>query len=196
MERKDCRVFIAEDEPLVLYGFKAIVENIGCQVVGTAMNGREAAAQILKLAPDLAIMDINMPYMDGLQAIEEVNKEIQIPFIVVTGYKDQAFLDKASQLGVFGYLSKPIDEYDIKTTIEIALARFEEFKQLRTELGDTKKALQERKIIERAKGILMEKTRLSEPQAMKHLQKLSRDRNMRLVDTAQEIIHAEELFKV
>lgn len=193
--RKEClRIFIAEDEPLVLQGFKVMITGLGHKVIGSALDGNTAVDKILELQPDLVIMDINMPGIDGLEAIEKVNREIKIPCIVVTGYQDTALLERAAQLSVFGFLPKPVDEYEIRSTIEIAMARFDEFSQLEKELCDTQTALKERKTVERAKGILMEKMGLTEQQAMKHLQKLARDNNVKLAVMAKSIIDASSLF--
>lgn len=194
MGRTSLRVFIAEDEPLVLQGFKAMITGLGHTVIGSALDGNTAVSRILELRPDLAIMDINMPGINGLQAIEAVNKRLRLPYIVVTGYQDAALLEQAAQLGVFGFLPKPVDVYEIRSTIEITMARFAEFSQLEKELCDTQVALKERKTVERAKGILMEKMGITEPQAMKHLQKLARDRNIKLAAMAKEVIDASTLF--
>ena len=187
---------IAEDEPLILQGFKVMVSSLGHTIIGTAMNGQDAIDGVPELRPDLAIMDINMPDVDGLQAIEAINQQVKLPFIVVTGYQDPELLEKAAQLGVFGYLPKPVDVCEIRNTIEIAMTRIEEVSKLEKDLADSQNALKERKLLDRAKGILMEKMGISEPQAMKHLQKLARDRNTRLVVIAQEIINASTLFKL
>lgn len=196
MRKEKLRIFIAEDEPLILQGFKIMVSSLGHTVIGTAMNGQDAIDRVTDLRPDLAIMDINMRDVDGLQAIEAINRKIKLPFIVVTGYQDPELLEKAAQLGVFGYLPKPVDVCEIRNTIEIAMTRFEEVSKLEKDLADTQNALKERKLLDRAKGILMEKMGISEPQAMKHLQKLARDQNTRLVVIAQEIINASTLFKL
>lgn len=196
MGQHNLRIFIAEDEPIALQGFKAIISSMGHTVIGSATDGRSAVKGILELKPNLVIIDINMPGMDGLEAIEAVNQDILIPYIVVTGYQEQELLERASRLGVFAYLPKPVDEYEMRSAIEIAMARFSEFGQLKKELGDTKTALQERKLIEQAKGILMEKARISEPQAMRHLQKMARNKNKKLVVVAKEIIQANSLFDI
>lgn len=196
MVKKMLRIFIAEDEPIVMQGYKIIITGIGHSIVGTAMDGKSAVEKILETKPDLAIMDINMPLMDGLQAIERINKEYRLPYIVITGYQDQKLLERASELGVFGFLPKPVDECEIRNTIEIAMARFEQVNRLKQDLEQAQTALKERKIIERAKGILMEKAKVTEPQAMKHLQKTARDRNKKLIEVAQEIIEADHLFRV
>ncbi len=196
MKNENLRIFIAEDEPLVLQGFKAMVSGLGHIVAGVAMDGQTAIERIPELKPDLTIMDINMPGINGLQAIETINQTLKIPYIVVTGYQDPELLERAAQLGVFGFLPKPVDVYEIRSTIEIAMARFEEFTRLKNDLSNTQTALQERKILERAKGILMEKMSISEPQAMRHLQKLARDRNVKLAAVAKEIIEASTLFNL
>jgi response regulator NasT len=150
----------------------------------------------LEKKPDMIIADINLPVMDGLEALRRISEKVFIPTLIVSGYDDEELIDKAKNLGVLGYLIKPIDESDLKAAIEIALSRFEEIKNLKNELEVTKETLESRKIIEKAKGIIMERLQLNEEESMKFLQKKSRNSNQKLVDVAKEIIEADKAFRI
>ncbi|PNR90728.1 Fis family transcriptional regulator [Petrotoga sp. HWH.PT.55.6.1] len=193
---KDLKVLVAEDEYLILMGLKSNLENLGCKVVGEATNGKELIKLALEKKPDMIIADINLPVMDGLEALRRINEKVFIPTLIVSGYDDEELIDKAKNLGVLGYLIKPIDESDLKAAIEIALSRFEEIKNLKNELEVTKETLESRKIIEKAKGIIMERLQLNEEESMKFLQKKSRNSNQKLVDVAKEIIEADKAFRI
>ena len=191
---KSLRILLAEDEYLVLMGTKTYIEELGHQVVGIATDGSKAVELALELKPDLVIMDINMPNLDGIDAIKKINQELFIPSIIVSGYHDESLINRASEEGVLYYLLKPIDIKDLKIAINISLAKFEEFKKLQDELNSTKNALEARKHIEKAKGILMNRMNLQEAEAMKRLQKMSRDKNKKIVVVAKELIEADALF--
>ncbi|AKL93836.1 transcriptional regulatory protein PdtaR [Clostridium aceticum] len=192
---KPLRILVAEDEYLCLMGLKSNIEELGHQVVAEATDGMKAVELAIEKKPDLVIMDINMPILDGIEAIKKMNEVLFIPSIIVSGYHDENLIKRATKEGVLYYLIKPIDIRDIKVAINITLARFEEFTKLQDELKDTKKALEARKYIERAKGILMDRMDLKEPEAMKRLQKMSRDHNKKLVEVAKEVIEADKLFE-
>ncbi|MDQ0252827.1 response regulator NasT [Evansella vedderi] len=193
--KKKLRVLIAEDEYLCLLGLRANIEELGHVVIAEATDGKSAVELAIKKKPDIVITDINMPILDGLEVIKNINETLFIPSIIVSGYYDENLIKRATEEGVLYYLVKPIDFKDIKIAIEITSARFEEFKRLQDELQDTKKALDARKHIEKAKGILMDRMKLKEPEAMKRLQKMSRDNNQKLVDVAKDLIKADSLFQ-
>ncbi|MEH7333563.1 response regulator [Neobacillus drentensis] len=192
--KKSLRILLAEDEFLVLMGIKSYVEKLGHEVVGTATDGLRAVELALETKPDLVIMDINMPNLDGIDAIKKINETLFIPSIIVSGYHDEKLINRATEEGVLYYLLKPIDIGDLKIAINISLSRFEEFKKLQDELDSTKNALEARKHIEKAKGILMERMNLKEADAMKRLQQMSRDKNKKLVVIAKDLIEADALF--
>lgn len=189
------RILIAEDEFLVLMATKSYVEKLGHEVVGVATDGEMAVEMALEKKPDLVIMDINMPNLDGIDAIKKINESLFIPSIIVSGYHDEQLINRATDEGVLYYLLKPIDIEELKIAINISLAKFEEFKKLQEELQSTKNALEARKYIEKAKGIMMDRMNLKEPEAMKRLQKMSRDKNKKLVVIAKELIEADSLFR-
>lgn len=188
------RIVLAEDEFLILMSLKSYVENLGHEVVGEANDGKKAVEIALEKKPDLVIMDINMPNLDGIEAIKKINETLYIPSIIVSGYSDEKLIQRATEEGVLYYLLKPIDIKELKIAINISMAKFEELQKLQDELNDTKMALEARKFIEKAKGILMKRMNLPEPEAMKRLQKMSRDHNKKLVVVAKELIQAEALF--
>lgn len=194
METKKLKVFIAEDEAVILTSFKLMVKEMGYSIVGSAANGKDALDKIQKTEPDLILMDINLPERDGLSVLEEVNRNKVIPSIIVSGEFSGELVDRANEVGVFGYLLKPIDEKQLEVTIKVALRRFEEFKEMSDKHENLNMALKERKLVERAKGILMDRFGVKESEAMKQMQKKSRDKNKKLVVIAREIIDAEKLL--
>jgi len=189
------KIIVADDEPLLVEELCIYLQDLNHEVIATTNSGQELCDKALELKPDLIISDIKMPEMDGIEAITQINKQITIPILIVSAYHDQDFIDKASEQCVMGYLVKPIDERALKINIQVAMRRFQEFEVLRKENKDLEQALSERKIIERAKGILMSRSNLTEPEAFQKLQDLSRKKSTRMVEIAQSVITAEEAFK-
>lgn len=194
MEAKKLKVFIAEDEAVILTSFKLMVKEMGYSIAGSAANGKDALEKIQRTQPDLILMDINLPERDGLSVLEEVNQNRVIPSIIVSGEFSEVLVDRANEAGVFGYLLKPIDEKQLEVTIKVALRRFEEFREMSDKHENLSLALKERKLVERAKGILMDRFGVKESEAMKQLQKKSMDKNKKLAVIAREIIDAEKLL--
>jgi len=189
------KILIAEDEYLVLMGIKSNLKELGHEIIAEAMNGKEAIKLAKEKKPDLIIADINMPKIDGIEAVKEINKDQVIPSIIVSGYSDDELVNKASEVGVFAYLVKPVGVEELKTAIIIAMNKFEEFKKVNEDLQNQKKALENRKYIERAKGLLMDNLGLSEPEAMKKLQNKSQEENIKLIDVAKNIIKMNDYLK-
>lgn len=192
---KKLKILIAEDEYLVLMGLKSNLKELGHEIIAEAMNGKEAIELAKEKSPDLIIADINMPEIDGIEAVKQINKNQVIPSIIVTGYSDDELIEKASKVGVFAYLVKPVGLEELKASIIIAMNKYEEFKEVNMELKDQKKALENRKLIERAKGILMDTLSLTEAEAMKKLQQKSQKENLKLVEVAKNIIKMNEYLK-
>ncbi len=192
---KPLKILIAEDEYIVLLGLKETLLALGHLVIGEAFDGESLISQALSKSPDLLIVDVNLPVVDGIEAIKRINAYKSLPAIVVTGYSSEDVMRKANEAGVFNYLIKPVDEKELKPAIEIAMGRFREFVQLKKELKAQEAALEARKLVERAKGILMERNNLKESEAMKLLQKMSRDKNKKLVVVAEEIIEADKTLR-
>jgi response regulator NasT len=194
MDKHPLRIYLAEDENIILNWIKSELINMGYEVIGYASDGKTAVEEVKQLKPDIIIMDINMPKLDGLSAVEQIVADQLIPVIIISGYSDPDLIDRANEAGVFGYLVKPIDIKELCSTIKIAQRRFEEFRQISHDFANVKSALEERKFIEKAKGILMERFGLSEEQAMKAMQKKSRNTNKKLVRVAKDIIVAEKII--
>ncbi|QTL99607.1 response regulator [Iocasia frigidifontis] len=193
---KSLNVLIAEDESVILMGLKSNLEKLGHRVVGEALDGKQAVKLALEKKPDLILLDINMPSMDGIEAASRINEQCLIPCIIITGYNDQKLIDRATEAGVFGYLIKPVGINDIRPAIDIARARFAEFKKLQDELDNAEEALKARKLIEQAKGILMDRMDLKEAEAMRLLQKRSNEQNKKMVIIARDIIDADQQFEL
>ena len=188
------KIYIAEDESIILMNFKMILQQLGYEVVGSAVNGEKALKDILELKPDLLLLDINMPRLDGISLFESVSKAYDAACIFITGHFSEAFVEKAKKAGAVGYLIKPVDEKQLKASIEVAVARFDERCILRDETEKLRADLSDRKYIERAKGILMDSFGLKEGEAMARLQKLSRDKNKKLAVIARELIEKEKIM--
>lgn len=192
---KKIQVLIAEDDYLVLMSLRLSLENLGYEVVAEATDGLQAVEQALQKKPDLILMDINMPYLDGIEALKKINEKYVAPSIIITGYSESKLVKRALEAGVFGYLVKPVNARELAPAIDVALKRFEEFTKLSEDLKDTKAALEARKYIEKAKGILMDTLHISEAEAMQYLQKKSRTKNKKIVAIAKEIIKADQLLR-
>jgi AmiR/NasT family two-component response regulator len=194
VEVEELRVLIAEDEKVIAMGLRAQLKALGHTVVAEAANGRQAVALARELKPDLVVLDIKMPEMDGIEAAQAITAERPIPVILLTAYKEEQLAQRAAQAGIYTYLVKPISKDDLMPAILLARARFGEFQQLNKEISDLKEALEARKLIERAKGILMERRQLTEAEAFRRLQMMSQNQRMKLVDVARSIIIAEKVL--
>ncbi|TCL76288.1 response regulator receiver and ANTAR domain protein [Hydrogenispora ethanolica] len=191
---KDLRIVVAEDETLVALSIIAQLKELGYQVVGDATDGGEAVELCEALRPDLVVMDISMPRVNGIQAAEIIKEKWLIPVVIVSGYSDENLIREAAAAGVFSYLIKPVTKQNLAPAIEVALRNHAAYCEAREESSRLREQLEERKLIERAKGILMEKQHLTEAEAMKKLQKLSNARNVKLAQLAREVIAANQLL--
>lgn len=189
------RIVIADDESDVRDHLRLVLPRIGHEVVGAAENGRELVEQCRSLQPDLVITDIKMPELDGIDAAVKIYEERPIPVIIVSAYHDRDLIERAELDHVMAYLIKPVTELDLPPAIGIAVSRFERFEAIHQEAESLRQALEERKIIERAKGIVMKRSRLGEADAFARLQKVARDRNKKLIEIAQNVLTAEEAYR-
>ncbi|MFQ5989532.1 MAG: ANTAR domain-containing response regulator [Candidatus Methylomirabilales bacterium] len=187
-------VLVVEDEGLVAAGLKGQLENIGHRVVGVAKDGQEAVGLASKLQPDLIIMDIRIPRLDGIEAARAILGEVAVPIVFLTAYPDEDFVQRAGEAGAMAYLLKPANERTLRSTIEVALARFKELDALRREVSDLKEALETRKVVEKAKGVLMNRLQLSEAEAFRRMQQKSRTTRTSLKVVAGTILKADELL--
>jgi len=188
------KVLIAEDNEKTRAFLTGQLELLGHSVIGAVANGREAVELAEKLNPGLVIMDIKMPEMDGIEAAKTINAKKPVPVILITGVSSYDIAANAIEAGVYAYLLKPVTKKQLDPAIKIALHRFSEFHDMKDEVHDLKDAMETRKLIERAKGILMKRCTISEEDAFKILQRYSQKENKKMREIAKSIISASELI--
>lgn len=188
---RSLRIAIAEDEPDMREYLEMTLPRLGHQVVVAAENGRELVERCRTARPDLVITDIKMPEMDGIAAATQIFQEGPVPVILLSAYHDPELIERAEADHVLAYLVKPITEADLRPTIAIAMRRFEQFQTLWKETADLRQALEERKVIERAKGALMKRANVDEVEAFRRLQRLATDKRVKLVEVARLILTVE-----
>lgn len=190
MERT--RIVIADDESIIRMDLREMLTNLGYLVVGEGGDGRSAVNQARELRPDVVIMDIKMPDMDGIEASKILTQERIAPVVLLTAFSQRDLVERAKEAGVVGYLVKPFRESDLGPAIEVALARFSEFRALEAEIADLKETLETRKLVDRAKGILMDAQGMSESDAFRKIQKMSMNTRRPMKEIAEAIILAQE----
>lgn len=188
------RTLVAEDEAAIAVALCSGLENVGFDVVAQVATGTEAIRMASVLKPDVVVMDIRMPEMDGITAADKIYEEHRIPVVILTAHPDQDLVERASEAGVFGYLLKPISPEGLRAAICTALSRAQAVADLNGRVDQLESNLRERKVVERAKGILMRKRGLTEEEAYLLLRRHSRDSRRPMADIAQSIIDAEELL--
>lgn len=188
------RILIAEDNDLVSLTLEEQLKGLGYEVVGIARTGTEAVSLAVRLKPDLIMMDIRMPEMEGTEAASRIRDQMSVPIIMLTAYADREMIKRAEAAGALAYLVKPVSENELPPAINIALARHREMQALRNKVDELEDSLEARKLIERAKGILMQRLGLSERDAYEKLRQRARDKRAKMKDIAQAIIEAEELL--
>jgi two-component system, response regulator PdtaR len=191
MERT--RIIIADDESLIRMDLREMLTNLGYLVVGEVADGRSAVNQARELRPDIVIMDIKMPDMDGIEAAQILTEERIAPVVLLSAYSQRDLVQRAREAGVVAYLIKPYREEELAPSIEVALARFSEFRELEAQVSDLQLALETRKLVDRAKGILMDKQGLTEAEAFRKIQKMSMDNRKPMKDVAEAIILAHQV---
>ncbi len=190
------RIAIAEDEDELLIDLEETLREFGHEVVAKAKNGNDLVARCRETRPDLVITDIKMPDMDGLEAAEQIRKENPIPFVIISAYHAPEFVERALKEHVLAYLVKPLNEKSLKASITLSMQRFKEFQALQQQALDLRQALEDRKTVERAKGILMERAGLSERDAFRRLQLLSNRKHRKMIDLARTIVEAEDAMNL
>lgn len=188
------RVLIAEDNSKTRLFLKNQLELLGYDVISAVSNGQAAVEKAAELRPNLIIMDVKMPEMDGIDAAREITSKGPTPIILITGLSSDEMAIKAIEAGVFAYLVKPVTKKQLEPAIKLAMARYNEFKSLKTEVDDLKDAIETRKLVERAKGILMKRCNISEDEAFKLLQAHSQRENKKMREIADNIISASKLI--
>ena len=187
------RIVIADDEAVIRMGLRAMLEERGYRVVGEAGDGRRLLEVVERLRPDLVFLDIKMPGLDGLAAAERLAETHRLPVIVLTAYGERDLVERARQAGVMGYLMKPLREADLQPAIEVALARFRDLQALAQEVSGLQETLEARKLVERAKGALMQRLGLSEEDAYMRMQRASRNTRRPMKEIARRILEGEDL---
>ncbi|MEJ7839443.1 MAG: response regulator [Thermomicrobiales bacterium] len=187
------RIIIADDESLIRLDLREMLTHLGYDVIAEAGDGRTAVDLAKRLRPDLLIMDIKMPDLDGISAAEELTRERIAPVVLLTAYSDQVLVERAREAGVVGYVVKPFREAELMPVIELSRARFDEFRTLEKEVGSLKDALETRKVIERAKGVLMEVHGLRESEAFHRIRKTSMDARKSMKEVAEAILLAHDM---
>ena len=190
MER--VRVVIADDESVICMDLREMLTNLGYLVVGEAGDGRSAVNLGRELRPDVMLMDIKMPGMDGIEATRILTGERIAPVVLLTAFSQRDLVERAQEAGVIAYLVKPVAEADLAPAIEIAMARFSEFRELEKEIDDLQDQLESRKLVDRAKGILMDTQGMTEAEAFRRIQKMSMNTRKSMKEIAQAIILTHE----
>jgi response regulator NasT len=189
---KRLRVVVAEDEALIRLDLKEMLEEAGHMVVGETGDGMSAVELAAKIKPDLVIADIKMPIMDGLEAAEKIIELEICPVLILTAYSEKELVERASRAGVMSYLVKPFKKEDLLPAIEVAMARYEQVKDLEEKVKELEERFETRKLVDRAKGILMDSQGLTEAQAFRRIQKLSMDKRIPMKEIAKTIIEANK----
>ena len=189
------RIVVADNESIIRMDLRELLEEAGHHVVGEAANGVKAVELTRKYRPDLVIMDIKMPEMDGIAAAKIIANEKIAPVLLLTAFSQKEIVDKAKDSGVLAYLVKPVKEVNLFPAMEIAISRFREFAELERELEDVKNSLETRKLLDRAKGILMATHQLGENEAYRRIQQYSMAKRKSIREVAEAIIDAADKRK-
>lgn len=182
------RVVVAEDEALIRLDLVEMLTEAGYDVVGQAGDGEAAIELTEREKPDLVVMDVKMPKLDGISAAERIAKQRIAPVVILTAFSQKDLVERARDAGAMAYLTKPFTIEDLMPAIELAVSRFQEIKQLDAEITDLQEQLKARKLIEKAKGLLMTKLQISEPEAFKWMQKTAMDKRRSMTDVAQLVM--------
>jgi len=185
------RVVIAEDEALIRLDLKEMLEEEGYQVVAEAGDGESAVSNVAEHKPDLAILDIKMPVLDGISAAERIAAERLAPVVILTAFSQRELVERARDAGAMAYLVKPFTKADLVPAIEMAVSRYAEIRALDTEVSTLKDRLEVRKLLDRAKGILQIRHGMTEPEAFRWIQKASMDRRLTMRKVAETVLETD-----
>jgi response regulator NasT len=191
---KQLRIVTADDESLHLMNLRAQLESMGHRVVGEATDGETALRLLRDLHPDLAVLDIKMPDPDGIQVAVQMMHEKPLPIILLTAYSESSLAERAAEAHVAAYLMKPVSPQELMPAIALATSRFVEFQTLSKEVNDLRDALETRKMVERAKGILMRRLNLNEEEAFRRMQRRSQNENKKMSEIANAVITADGML--
>jgi two-component system, response regulator PdtaR len=182
------RVVVAEDEALIRLDLAEMLAEVGYEVVGQASDGEQAVELVREHQPDVVILDVKMPVLDGLSAAEQIGKERIAPVIMLTAFSQKELVERARDAGVMAYIVKPFTQADLGPAVDIATSRWAEVKALESEIADLGERLETRKAVDRAKGILMTRLKLSEADAFRWIQKTAMDRRLGMREVAEAVI--------
>jgi AmiR/NasT family two-component response regulator len=188
------KIAVADDEPYMRDYLRDLLPRLGHEVM-VAEGGRQLVELCHAFPPDLVMTDIKMPDMDGIRAVEEINREREVPVILLSAHHDAGLRERAMQDHVMAYLVKPVKQPDLETAIDMARLRFGHYQTLRKEAADLRQALADRKLIERAKGAIMDRLRIGEEDAFHRMRRLASERNLKLVEVAGQVVAADEFFR-
>lgn len=189
------RVLVADDNAVIALGLSERLRALGHEALGPAADGAEAIELARQTTPDLYLFDIEMPHLDGLAAATLLAEQgLRRPVVVITGVDDPSLVERSIASGVGAYLTKPIDTRALHAALELAAARYEQLQALEAEVDRAQQALEDRKLVERAKGLLMTALDISEQDAFRRLQLTARERNLRLIDVATRIVEQQDLL--
>ncbi len=189
------RILLADDEALIRLDLREMLTEAGHEIVGEAANGQDAVQLAQELHPDIVIMDVKMPVMDGLTAAQQITEAEIAPVLLLTAYSQQDIVARATEAGVIAYLVKPVREQQLFPAIEVAVSRFRAWQELGRELDELKESLATRKLVDRAKGILMTAHKMTEQEAYRKMQQFSMAKRISLKKLAEEIIAADEKYR-
>ncbi|MEX3610026.1 response regulator [Rothia sp. LK2588] len=181
-------VIVAEDEALIRMDIVEILRDEGFTVVAEADNGKTALELAEQHRPDLVLMDVKMPIMDGITAAEEIGKQQLAPVVLLTAFSQKELVDRATEAGAMAYVVKPFTPHELIPAIEVAISRYQQIKALQNEVSDLKEQFETRKMVERAKSLLISKMGLSEPEAFRWIQKTSMDRRLSMREVAETVV--------
>lgn len=187
---KSLRVLIAEDESIIRLGLSRILEGAGHQVVA-APDGRTAVRLAARTGPDVAVLDIKMPGMDGLEAARTIHRRRPLPIVLLTAYGDRELVEQAAGLPIMAYLIKPVNERELLATLEVVVARFEEQQRVLRHAVEVEERLEARKVIERAKGVLMRRKSIGEEEAYRRMQQVARRERCSMREVAEAVLAAD-----
>jgi AmiR/NasT family two-component response regulator len=188
------KIVLVEDDAPIRQHLRDIMESqLGHEVIGEAATGTDMLRKVLALEPDVVVFDIHLPHIDGLAALRQIYQERVVAAVAITADRDVTLLQRALEEHVLAFLVKPIDAHQLGAAIQVAAARFSELRELKDENATLRQTLQNRKIIERAKGVLMKRHRWSEPDAFRRLQRGATNRRIPMIDLAQEILNGKEV---
>jgi len=189
------KIAVADDEQYMRDYLRELLPRLGHEVV-VAESGRQLVELCRSFPPDLVVTDIKMADMDGIRAAEEINRGQEIPVILVSAHHEPELRERAMQNHVMAYLVKPVKQPDLETAIDLARLRFGHYQAMRKESADLRQALEDRKVIERAKGAIMERLRLGEEESFHRMRRFASEKNLKLVEVARQVVAAEEVFRV